>query len=174
MDVSSVANPQMWLVFGTDWAGGRDDLFGEAAMAVVPSQMPLSLLSRAGRDVVQLSVAVGRQLGHRAVFFTDLTAALDEQGQSWAGLGLDWEAALQELQDAPVLGLHLSVSRRAHSILCWSGRGRLVMHSPDDPAGEEIAVAEREAVRAAITDALVRDWPPYVAERVAAGALRPA
>jgi hypothetical protein len=172
MDTSLVLNPSMWLVFGMEWpADRRDDLFAEAAMAIAPAQIPLTLLSQAGRDVVQLSVAIGRRLGHRVVFFSDLTAALDERGQSWASLGIDWAGALQELQDAPVLGLFLSVSRRAHLIMCSSSRSRLVVHSPAGPP-EEIDASERDAVRAAITDTLVADWRPYAESRLAAGAVR--
>lgn len=180
MDKSTIANPSvlmnppMWLVFGTEWAGSSDDLFAECAMAIAPAQAPLTLLGQDARNVVQLSVALGRRTGRRTVFFTDLTAYLDEQGQSWAGMGIDWESALQEMQGAPQAALFLSLSHRAHRILCWSGRGRLVMHSLDYPAGEEIAVAEREAVRAAITDMLVSDWPPYIEGRIAAGAVQEA
>jgi hypothetical protein len=168
MDLSAEINPSMWLVFGIEWSGGRGDLFAEAAVAVAPTQIPLGLLSRDSRNILQLSAAVGRQLGHRTVFFTDITAFLEERGQSWAGLDVDWEAALAELERAPVASLYLSLSDRAHVILCWTGRGRLVLHTPDTPQGQVVDVAEREAVRAALTNLLVQDWPPY-AERLYAG-----
>lgn len=177
MDVSAVANPSVlvnpprWLVFGTEWAGSPDDLFAESAVAIAPGQVPLSALSRDARNVVQLSVALGRRSGHRTVFFSDMTALLHEDGQSWPGLGIDWERALRELQDVPLPALFLSLSHRAHVILCWSGRGNLTIRSPGCPSGEQIAVAEREAVRAAITEMLVSDWAPYIEERLAVGAV---
>lgn len=178
MDLSAEIHPPMWLVSGTEWTASSADLFAEAAMAVAPTQIPLTLLSAAGRNVVQLCVAVGRELGHRTVFFTDVTAYLDERGHSWASLGVDWEAALGELEHLPVASLYLSLSRRAHAIVCWSGRSQLVLYAGDDPRGEAINGAEREAVRSAITNALVHDWPPYVerlyAEHLARGTLRQA
>jgi hypothetical protein len=178
MDLSAEINPPMWLVFGMEWTGRSADLFAEAAMAVAPTQIPLTLLSAAGRNVVQLCVAVGRELGHRTVFFTDVTAYLDEHGQTWASLGVDWETALGELEHLPVASLYLSLTRRAHAILCWSGRSQLVLYAGDDARGEAVGGAEREAVRAAITNALMQDWPPYAerfyAEHLARGTLRQA
>lgn len=169
-------DPPMWLVFGREWAGSSEDLFAECAAAVAPTQIPLALLSRPARDVVQLSVALGRKLARRTVFLSDITAFLDEQGTSWAGLNIDWMAAADEITQAPVPTLYLSLSHRAYVILCWGGRSRLRLYTPGDRSGEDVAVSEREAVRAAITDTLVHDWPPYAqrlfAEHLARGTLR--
>ena len=90
-------------------------------------------------------------------------------GTSWAQLGIDWEGALQELQDGPFPALLLTISQRAHIFIC-NAATRLLLYGPD---GEQEATdAERELVRQAIASQLTADWPPYMQQLIDTGRIR--
>src|SRR6266545_1688790 len=90
-------------------------------------------------------------------------------GDDRARLGIDWESALQELQDGPFPALLLTISERAHIFIC-NPATRLLLAGPDGE--QEAADAERQLVRQAIASKLTADWPPYRQKMIDTGRIR--
>jgi hypothetical protein len=77
--------------------------------------------------------------------------------------------ALQELQQAPIPALFLTISERAHLFIC-DPAVRSFLTGPDGE--EKPAESEREAVRQALATSLTADWPPYIQDMIDTGRLR--
>jgi hypothetical protein len=104
------------------------------------------------------------------IFFSDLTRMFASGGRSWADLGVDWEAALADLQSGPFPAFYLTISQRAHMYVCDAAT-RLVMCGPG--GREEATESERELVRQALGGQLAADWPGYVRSLIEARKMRP-
>jgi hypothetical protein len=161
--------PAYWLVHGLPWHGDGDGEMAEAAMAIAPGMIPREALSRYAVQVLGCADLYARKHGSCVVFFSDLTRMFTAAGTSWAQLGVDWENALRELQDGPFPRLLLTISERAHLIVCDPSTGTL-LSGPGDV--QETAETERQLVRQAITDKLAADWPPYMQRIISAGRVR--
>jgi hypothetical protein len=160
-------HPSYWLVHGLQWQGDGD--LAEAAVAIAPGMIVRESLSRDAFQILGCADLYGRKHGARVIFFSDLTRMFTAAGTSWAQLGIDWESALQELQDGPFPALLLTISQRAHIFIC-NPATRLLLYGPD---GEEEATdAERQLVRQAIASKLTTDWPPYIQQVIDAGRIR--
>jgi hypothetical protein len=110
-----------------------------------------------------------RKRAERVVFFSDLTRMFTAAGTSWTELGVDWEAALQELQDGPFPALFLTISERTHLYIC-SPAVRLLAAGPDGE--EKSANAKRQLVRQVIATNLTTDWRPYIQQMIGTGRIR--
>jgi hypothetical protein len=160
-------HPSYWLVYGLPWQGDGD--LAEAAAAIAPGMIVRDWLSRDASQILGCADLYARKHGSRVIFFSDLTRMFSAAGTSWAQLGIDWETALQELQDGPFPALLLTISERAHIFIC-SPATRLLLAGPD---GEEEATdAERQLVRQAIASKLTTDWPPYMQQLIDTGRIR--
>ena len=169
-DDTSAANellhPAYWLVHGLPWPGDSD--MGEAALASAPAMIPRATLSRDAVQILGCADLYARKQGARVVFFSE-TRMFTAAGTSWAQLGVDWESALQELQDGPFPQLFLTISERAHLFICDPATDYLVA----GPEGaQEAAETGRELVRQAIASKLDTDWPPYMQQIMNAGHIR--
>ena len=161
-DTTRLLAPSYWLVAALDWPAGHD--VAEAAWAIAPG-----LISRA-----TVTADVGQVLGcadlyadahsTRTVFFSDLTRMFADAGTSWATLGVDWQAALNELHASPYPELILTVTERAYLLIC-------------DPSTEPANTShpwaghDRELLREVITDELTEAWPAYIKSLIEAGRL---
>jgi hypothetical protein len=163
----ALLQPACWLVFGLPWPG--DHAMAEAAMAISPGVTPRDSLSWDATQILDCANLYARKRAQRAVCFSDLTRMFTAAGTSWAELGVDWETALQELQDAPLPAMFLTISARAHLYIC-SPAARLLTVGPN--AEEGSADTERELVRRTLTDSLASDWPPYIQHMIDTGRLR--
>ncbi len=157
-------SPEYWLIFGLEWRGDGD--MAEAAYAVAPSVVPRHLLGGDARQVLECADLYVGKRGGRAVFFTDLTRSFGGAGRSWADLGVDWKAALADLQSGPFLAMYLTISQRAHAHVC-NAATRLVIYGPH--GAEEGTEQQRDLVRQALARQLAADWPGYVWGLVEAG-----
>jgi hypothetical protein len=166
--VERLLRPGYWLVSGLEWSGNAG--MAEAAVAIAPSMIPRSVLSRDGAQVLRRADQYAEEHAVRVVFFSDLTRALTLAGTSWAELGIDWESALGDLQDGPYPALYLTVSERAYVLLCSAAVTVNVVSRKGVQPGND----ERELVRQALTDRLSADWPPYIQDLISSGHLRPA
>ena len=129
------------------------------------------MLSRDAGQVLDCAELYARKRAERVVFFADLTRMFTTAGTSWAELWVDWESALQELQQAPIPALFLTISERAYLFICDPA----VRSFLTGPGGEEKpAEPEREAVRQALATSLTADWPPYIQGMIDTGRLRQA
>ena len=164
---ADVLEPGYWLVFGLEWAGDGD--MAEAAYAVAPAVIPRHLVGDDARQVLDCADLYVRKRGGRVVFFSDLTRMFAGAGRSWADLGVDWEAALAELQAGPVPAMYLTVSQRAHTHIC-SAATQLIIYGPG--GGEEGTDEERDLVRRALARQLAADWPTYVRSMISTGKVR--
>ena len=140
--------PAYWLVAGLDWPTGPGP--SEAAWAIAPDLVPRDALSNDAYQVLgKCSPVRGQALRPHRVL-SDLTRMFATAGTSWASLGVDWQAALDELQNGPFPAMFLTISERAHLMIC-------------DPASwstgcaQEPARSERELVRQAVSDKLTAD-----------------
>ncbi|MFF4700413.1 phosphorylase family protein [Streptomyces chattanoogensis] len=95
---------------------------------------------------------------------------LDKQGETWADLGIDSDTVIDELLKAPVPQLYLTLTQKAHAILCDAGREGLRLHYPNGDA-EHVGPQLRRDVHDGIAQSLERDWPPYVQGLIDRGAL---
>lgn len=91
----------------------------------------------------------------QVVLFSDLTRMFASAGHSWAGLGVDWQAALDELRVGQHPAMFLTITERAHLLIC-------------DPS-EAWADDERDLVRQAIATKLAAGWLPYLRGLINAG-----
>ncbi len=159
--------PSYWLVHGLPWPGGGG--LAEAALAIAPGMIARDSLSRDGFQILGCADLYASKKGSRVVFFSDLTRMFTTAGTSWAQLGIDWEGAVQELQDGPFPAMFLTISQRAHIFIC-NAATRLLLYGP---AGEqEVTDAERDFVRQAIASQLTADWPPYMQQMIDTGRSR--
>jgi hypothetical protein len=165
--LGDLLHPPYWLVHGLPWEG--DGVMAEAAIAIAPGVIPRETLSGDASQVLGCAGLYATKRRQSVVFFSDLTRMFTTAGTSWAQLGIDWERALQELQDGPFPALLLTITQRAHIFICDPAT-RLVFAGP---AGEqESADAERELVRQAIASQLTADWPPYIQQLINTGRIR--
>ena len=170
-----MTNPSWFLVAGLPWPEDQADAeMAEAALAIAPDVTqvvrpvdpdgkPIPL----GHDLV-LMLAVGSRcaaaLGKRVIFLSDITRWLDDTGLSWERIGVDFPAAQAEVeQQSP--GLFVTVSSRAHMILCSAARNLTIHYTSGRTA--EVPPEERELVRASFETRLSADWPGYVTTALA-------
>jgi hypothetical protein len=154
--------PAYWLVAGLEWPGGPGP--SEAAWAIAPDLVPRDALSNDAYQVLGCAHLFAGKQPARVVFFSDLTRMFGTAGTSWAGLGVDWQAALVELQNGPYPAMFLTVTERAHLLICdptsWS---TVCAQEPSRP--------ERELVRQAVADKLTADWSGYMGRIIESGRL---
>ena len=165
--LGELLHPSYWLVHGLPWEGDGD--MAEAGIAIVPGAIPREALSRDASQILGCADLYATKRRQSVVFFSDLTRMLTTAGTSWAELAIDWESALQELQDGQFPALLLTISARAHIFIC-NPATRLVFAGPHGE--QESADAERELVRQAIASQLTTDWPPYLQQLINTGRIR--
>ncbi|HET7015062.1 MAG TPA: hypothetical protein VFI65_14190 [Streptosporangiaceae bacterium] len=155
-------SPAYWLVAGLEWPGGNGP--SEAAWAIAPDLVPRDALSNDAYQVLGSAHLYAGKHSARVVFFSDLTRMFATAGTSWASLGVDWQAALAELQNGPYPAMFLTVTERARLLIC-------------DPTSwsigwaQEPARPERELVRQAVCDKLTADWSSYMGRIIESGRL---
>ncbi|MEU1627099.1 hypothetical protein ABZ746_17615 [Streptomyces sp. NPDC020096] len=136
--------------------------------------IPRSLVSQGAGTALDLAAALAGDVNEgpgKAVFFSDVTLWLDKQGQTWAELGVDYDVVIDELLRAPVPQLFLTLTQKAHAILCDASREGLRLHYPNGDI-EHASPQLRRDVHDGIAQSLVRDWPPYIQGLIDDGALR--
>jgi hypothetical protein len=164
--VSTLREPSWWLVHGLPWPEDATGM-AEAAFAASPDAT-LTLrpqgadgqpvpVSRNLQAVLLAARAVAECTGARVVFVSDATLWLSERGRSWEKLGVDWAAALAELEQS--CGLYVSVSETAHAIICSAARA-LTIHSPS--GARVVTDQERRLVKGQLAARLAADWPGYI------------
>ncbi|MFD8384975.1 hypothetical protein ACFV2X_41745 [Streptomyces sp. NPDC059679] len=171
---NSLLEPDGWLVLGLPWPAETRDGWGECALAIAPQMIPRSLVSKGAGIALDLAGALAREPADgpgKAVFFSDVTLWLDKQGKDWADLGIDYEAAIDELVNAPVPQLYLTLMQKAHAILCDASRQGLRLYYPNGDV-EHVTPQVRRDVHVAITTSLERDWPLYIQGLIDRGALQ--
>ncbi|MEU5836333.1 hypothetical protein ABZ820_22065 [Streptomyces diacarni] len=171
---NTLLHPDGWLVLGLPWPEQTRDGWGECALAIAPEAIPRSLVSKQAGTALDLAGALVRDPGEgpgKAVFFSDVTLWLDKQGKDWGDLGIDYEAAIDELAGAPVPQLYMTLMQKAHAILCDASREGLRLYYTSGEV-EHITPQVRADVHTAITASLERDWPPYIQSLIDRGAIR--
>ncbi|OLF14725.1 hypothetical protein [Actinophytocola xanthii] len=166
-----LVHPPFWLIYALEWPQAASEApMAEAAFAVAPHSVPSVGIPQHVEDVVGFTRLYNKEHpAHRAVWFTDVTRWLDTKDQSWASLGVDWERALLEIPELPILGLYLTISRRAYSHLGSAAKRHTIFYS--DGSREDLGEEERDAVHDALERTLNRDWPSYVREMLTSGRL---
>ena len=129
----------------------------EAAVAVAPAVIPRDGLSYSAQQILGSAEVYTRKRAARVVFLSDLTRLLTRGGETWASLGVDWEAGLRELASGQFPAMFLSISERAYLILC-------------DPS--ESAPPELDLVRHAFAAQLETDWPAFIQQAFEEGRIR--
>jgi hypothetical protein len=137
--------------------------------------IPRSLVSRGAGTALDLAAALAGDANEgpgKAVFFSDITLWLDKQGRTWADFDIDYDDVIDELLETPVPQLFLTLSRKAHAILCDASRQGMRLYYPDGDV-EHVSAQLRREVHDSITQNLERDWPPYIQRLIDRGALQP-
>ena len=149
-------HPPYWLVHALDWPGGER---AEAAVACAPSTIPRDALSWSAVQILGCADHYAQKRAARVVLFSDLTRMFAGAGQSWAQLGVDWEAALRELADGRFPAVFLTISERAYSFMSNPALHMLVIGATNV---EETAETQRDLLRQAIAHQLAAAWPSYI------------
>jgi hypothetical protein len=170
-----MTDPSWFLVVGLPWPEDHaHEEVAEAAFAIAPfvtqavrpmgpdgNPVPL------GRDLELMLDAGSRcaaALGKRVLFLSDITHWLADLGLTWERIGVSFEIAQNELEQQPI-GIYLSVSQRAHAILCSVAR-TLTIHCTSGGA-TQIPPEDRELIRENFEAALDADWPGYATQALA-------
>jgi hypothetical protein len=170
-----MTNPSWFLVAGLPWLKDQAVTgMAEAAFAIAPP------VTRAVRPVgvdgkpvplgrhLPLMLDAGSQcaaaLGKRVIFLSDITLWLSDTGRSWERIGISFPAAQDELEQQKP-GLFITVSRRAHMILC-SAAHSLTIYCTDGNVAR-VEPEERELLRASLEARLNADWPGYITRALA-------
>lgn len=165
-----LTHPPYWLLIGLEWPSLQSSM-AEGAYVIAPPSVPRHLLTRDVAEVLGVAdLYAERHPAQRVVWFTDLTRWLDSKATSWAALNVDWEHALHELPDTPVPGLYLTISQRAHGMVCDASRQGIVFHYLDG-SSEQVTPEERDRVHEALESKIVEDWPVYILQLQAEGKL---
>ncbi|MEU2287837.1 hypothetical protein ABZ614_39040 [Streptomyces sp. NPDC013178] len=171
---NALLSPVGWLVLGLPWPTETRDGWGECAAAIAPTMIPRSLVSKGAGIALDLATGLARDPNDgpgKAVFFSDVTLWLDKQGKTWPDLGIDYEAVIDELLNAQVPQLYLTLTQKAHAILCDASREGLRLHYPNGDV-EHVTLQLRQDVHDGITQSLTRDWPSYIQGLIDSGALQ--
>ncbi len=170
-----LTQPRYWLMYALPWPTTDPNVgMAEAAHVIAPSTVPSGQRDRLPQDVADLlgyvDVYASEHPDQRVVWFTDVTRWLEwEKDSSWSALGVEWEHALAELARLPLLGLYMTVNRRAyHHLINTAERFRVTY---TDGHSEVLTEGERRAVHEAFEHKLDEDWPAYVRDMVASGHL---
>ncbi len=170
-----MTDPSWFLVAGLAWPEDQANAgMAEAAFAIAPDVTkvvrpvgadgkPVPL----GRHLALMLDAGSRcaaALGKRVIFLSDITLWLSDIGLSWERVGVDFATAQNELERQP-LGLFLTVSSRAYTILCSTVRNLTLYYTSGGTA--EVPPEERELVRASFEAGLHADWPGYITKTLA-------
>ncbi len=158
-DVQELLRPAYWLVFAIEWPTGSH--VSEGALAIAPPTIPRDSASSSTQQVLGCADLYARRHATNVVFFSDLTRIFATAGTSWASLGVDWQAALRELEEGPHPSMHLTITERAH----------LLVSEPGQSPGQ--LDYERELLRHAISGRLAEDWPTYIDSLIKSGLLSP-
>jgi hypothetical protein len=161
-DTTRLLAPSYWLVAALDWPVGRD--VAEAAWAIAPGLISRDGVTADAHQILGCADLYADAHSTRTVFFSDLTRLCTETGTSWANLGIDWQAALNELHAGPYPELMLTVTERAYLLICDSST------EPAEPSHPWTG-HERELLREVITDELTAAWPAYIHSLIQAGRL---
>jgi len=170
-----MTDPSWFLVTGLPWPEDQADAeIAEAAFAIAPyvtqavrpvgpdgEPVPLR------RDLALILDAGSRcaaTLGKRVLFLSDITLWLADIGLSWERIGVDFSAAQNELEQQGI-GVYLSLSQRAHAILCSAARTLTIYYASGGRA--EVPPEDRELVRTSVEATLDADWPSYVTQALA-------
>jgi hypothetical protein len=170
-----MTDPSWFLVAGLAWPEDQAVAgMAEAAFAIAPpvtqAVRPVDAEGKPvplGRDLALMlgaSSQCAAALGKRVIFLSDITLWLSDTGRSWERIGVNFPDAQDELEQQKT-GLFVTVSRRAHMILC-SAAHSLTIHCTDSSVAE-VAPEERELVRASFEERLNADWPSYVTHALA-------
>jgi len=161
--------PPYYLVYGLEWPDPRETM-AEAAFALAPACVPKKGLPKDVDDVLVVSeVYAHEHPGQRMVWFTDLTLWLESKGTNWANMDIDWERALRTIPELSILGLYMTISKRAYHHLINTAE-RMTVHYTNGTS-EVLTAEEREKVHDAFIDQLDRDWPRLISEMIESGRL---
>lgn len=166
--------PPSWLVFGLPWAQDGRSGMSECAVAIAPALVPRSLLGRGARITLDFAHALACELNNgpgKTVFLSDVTHFVAGQGKTWADIGIDYEEVMDELTAAPVPQLFLTLSQKAHAILCDASIEGTRLYYPDGST-EHVTTKVRRDVHDAMTVTLERDWPRYMRGLMDSGVIR--
>jgi len=161
--------PAYWLVAGMEWPGGPGP--AEGAWAVAPDMIPRDMVSPDAYKVLDCADRYAAAKAARVVFFSDLTRTFTIAGTSWANIGIDWQAALDELQHGPHASLLLAISERAHILIC-DPSVELHLYQSGRKSDPDQTRRDRELVRQSITETLTTGWPAYIEDLIQRGKLR--
>jgi hypothetical protein len=156
--VDELLKPAYWLVSGLEWQGDSARMC-EAAFAIAPSMISRYALSHDAFQVLGCADLNARKYGQRVVFLSDLTRMFAVAGKSWSQFGVDWESALAELCEGRFPAMYLTISERAHQLLC---NPAILVRAMTPGAADDFLPEELELARQAIARQLAADWPVYM------------
>jgi hypothetical protein len=152
----SLEQPSYWLAYLSD----ADHMREGEIVAVAPDVLSRNAFNSDARILLAAADAYHADYPKQRVAFA---AAITRwlfvvYGTRWADIDVDFFDALSDL-DAHAPALLIQVSPVARAIVANASLNLELRVVTDEPLGPELPT---EPVRDALTEALVRDWPPYI------------
>lgn len=157
--------PYFLLVWTGEWMNAEANI-AECAMMTAPTVIRPGTLGPDALKVVAFAENVAVRTGQRLLFFSELTRLLTAAHDSWAARGVDWQAALADLENSAPL-VHLALDRWSWHI---ASSPALTMIAADPGGSVELRMAdEHQALRQRLLPVVSSGWATYID-----GLLRPA
>ncbi len=151
--------PLFFLAWALDAHPGGDGVEISAHL-VAPTLIRPEFLDDDARAVLVVAGGLVRSTGHRLVFFSELTAALAADGESWETREVDWAQALRTLSGPGVPGFDFGLYHRDWLAVVGGSRYVTVLDG-DDQVTLDVA-AERDRLREVLTPLLYQQWDTFI------------
>jgi hypothetical protein len=161
--------PPYWFVCPLEWPS-IEVTMAEAAFSLAPTCVSRKGLPDNVADVLGFTELYAREHpSERMVWFTDVTRWMGTFGKSWNELVPDWEEALLTIPDLPILGLRMTISRRAYAHLVDAAETTTLYYTSGE--SEVLTREERWKVHEAFIGQMESDWPKFIDGMITSGRL---
>lgn len=158
-----LTNPDYWLAIALPWDSTAGPI-QEAAVVIAPPIVPWERLPHAATTVLAACHTWHRHTSDRVILPGDLTGIAHPEGR-------DPFAALAHLTDheAGTPSMLLTITERTHRVV--RDIDHHVSRAGHPSTSDLVSETERRLVRTLLEHRLEEDWPPYIQELIANGAL---
>lgn len=167
MAESNPLQPKYLLAWALDHHPGGDGT-PICAHLVAPTLIRRSMVGSDANHVLSYADIIADYTGHRLIFFSQLSAALSDNNQTWEGLDVDWEHALRDLAKPGIPGYDFGLYYRDW-IIARGGARQMILVANDGSRDSIDVRAEQDVLRGKLTPMAYKDWPDFIGPSLRAG-----